>query len=140
MTSSQSKSYSELSRLRTFQERFEYLKLGGFVGRETFGYDRYINQQFYKSPEWRRVRRNVILRDQGCDLGVEGYDIFGRVLIHHINPITLEDLEERSPIAYSMDNLICVSHATHEAIHYSDYDILPQDPVERFPNDTCPWK
>lgn len=140
MTSSQSKSYSELSRLQTFQERFEYLKLGGFVGRETFGYDRYINQQFYKSPEWRRVRRNVILRDQGCDLGVEGYDIFGRVLIHHINPITLEDLEERSPIAYSMDNLICVSHATHEAIHYSDYDILPQDPIERFPNDTCPWK
>lgn len=134
------KTYSEMSSFSTFKERFDYLRLDGFVGRETFGYNRYINQQFYKSPEWRRIRRNVILRDQGCDLGVDGYDIYGKVLIHHINPITPEDLEERSPIAYSMDNLICVSHATHEAIHYSNYDILPQDPIERFPNDMCPWK
>jgi hypothetical protein len=134
------RTYQELIQLPTFKERFEYLKLDGYVGKSTFGYDRYINQKFYTSPEWRRLRREVILRDECRDLGVEGYEIQGKVLIHHINPISLEDLEERSPAAYSLDNLICVSPLTHEAIHYSNYDLLPQDPVERFPNDMCPWR
>lgn len=134
------RTYQELIQLPTFKERFEYLKLDGYVGKSTFGYDRYINQKFYTSPEWRRLRREVILRDECRDLAVEGYEIQGKVLIHHINPISLEDLEERSPAAYSLDNLICVSPLTHEAIHYSNYDLLPQDPVERFPNDMCPWR
>ena len=134
------RTYQELIQLPTFKERFEYLKLDGYVGKSTFGYDRYINQKFYTSPEWRRLRREVILRDECRDLGVEGYEIQGKVLIHHINPISLEDLEERSPAAYSLDNLICVSPLTHEAMHYSNYDLLPQDPVERFPNDMCPWR
>lgn len=134
------RTYQELIQLPTFKERFEYLKLDGYVGKSTFGYDRYINQKFYTSPEWRRLRREVILRDECRDLAVEGYEIQGKVLIHHINPISLEDLEERSPAAYSLDNLICVSQLTHEAIHYSNYDLLPQDPVERFPNDMCPWR
>lgn len=134
------RTYQELIQLPTFKERFEYLKLDGYVGKSTFGYDRYINQKFYTSPEWRRLRREVVLRDECRDLAVEGYEIQGKVLIHHINPISLEDLEERSPAAYSLDNLICVSPLTHEAIHYSNYDLLPQDPVERFPNDMCPWR
>jgi hypothetical protein len=134
------RTYQELIQLPTFKERFEYLKLDGYVGKSTFGYDRYINQKFYTSPEWRRLRREVILRDECRDLAVEGYEIQGKVLIHHINPISLEDLEGRSPAAYSLDNLICVSPLTHEAIHYSNYDLLPQDPVERFPNDMCPWR
>lgn len=134
------RTYQELIHLPTFKERFEYLKLDGYVGEPTFGYDRYINQKFYTSPEWRRLRREVILRDECRDLAVEGYEIQGKALIHHINPISLEDLEERSPAAYSLDNLICVSPLTHEAIHYSNYDLLPQDPVERFPNDMCPWR
>lgn len=134
------RTYQELIQLPTFKERFEYLKLEGYVGEPTFGYDRYINQKFYTSPEWRRLRREVILRDECRDLAVDGYEIQGKVLIHHINPISLEDLEERSPAAYSLDNLICVSPLTHEAIHYSNYDLLPQDPVERFPNDMCPWR
>ena len=134
------RTYQELIQLPTFKERFEYLKLDGYVGKSTFGYDRYINQKFYTSPEWRRLRREVILRDECRDLAVEGYEIQGKVLIHHINPISLEDLEERSPAAYSLDNLVCVSPLTHEAIHYSNYDLLPQNPVERFPNDMCPWR
>lgn len=134
------RTYQELIHFPTFEERFEYLKLDGYVGEPTFGYDRYINQKFYTSPEWRRLRREVMLRDECRDLAVEGYEIQGKVLIHHINPISLEDLEERSPAAYSLDNLICVSPLTHEAIHYSNYDLLPQDPVERFPNDMCPWR
>lgn len=134
------RTYQELIQFPTFKERFEYLKLDGYVGKSTFGYDRYINQKFYTSPEWRRLRREVILRDECRDLAAEGYEIQGKVLIHHINPISLEDLEERSPAAYSLDNLVCVSPLTHEAIHYSNYDLLPQDPVERFPNDMCPWR
>lgn len=135
------KSYRELSRLDTFEERFEYLKLTGQVGEATFGWDRWVNQNFYhRSPEWRSVRNKIIIRDNGCDLGVEGYEIVGRILIHHINPITMSDIETMSLMLLDPDNLICVTHDTHNAIHYGDASLLKQPPVERMHNDTCPWR
>lgn len=134
------KSYSEMIQFDTFLDRFRYLALNGQVGDMTFGGRRYLNQAFYTSPEWKRTRRRVIIRDNGCDLGVEGYDIHGSIYVHHINPITMEDIEERSPKLFDMDNLICVSYTTHEAITYGSEDILPKDPVIRRPNDTCPWR
>lgn len=134
------KTYSELSKLKTFKERFEYLKLGGLVGEETFGYDRYLNQMFYKTNEWKSVRDQVIVRDNGCDLGLEGYDIYGRILIHHMNPINLEDIAKRNPDILDPEFLICVTHSTHNAIHYGDDQLLCQGPIERTKNDTCPWK
>ena len=135
------RTYRELSRIDTFEERFEYLKLNGRVGEDTFGFDRWINQRFYhRSPEWRSVRNQIIIRDNGCDLGVEGYEIVGRILIHHLNPITLEDLEEQNPILFDPDNLICVTHETHNAIHYGDANLLRQPFVERTRFDTCPWR
>ena len=136
------RSYRELSRLKTFEERFEYLRMNGTVGSDTFGFDRYLNQAFYTSPEWKRFRRSVIIRDNGCDLGVEGRGILGeKIIIHHINPLTMEDLtERRSEALMNMDNVICVSHMTHQAIHYGDESLLPKDPTERRPGDTCPWK
>lgn len=134
------KSYSELITIPTYEERFEYLKLKGTVGKDTFGYDRYLNQILYNSPEWRRLRRDIIIRDNGCDLACEGYDIRGRILIHHINPITIEDIKNRYSIVFDPDNLICVSHNTHNAIHYGDVNLLIIGPVERTANDTCPWK
>lgn len=134
------KTYSEMMQFETFEERFNYLKLSGRVGEDTFGYDRIFNQMLYKSPRWRRVRDEIIIRDNGCDLGVEGRDIHGRVLIHHINPITLDDVLRESDSLFDPENLITVSHMTHNAIHYSDDSILIKDPVERRRNDTCPWK
>lgn len=134
------RSYSEMLKYDTFLDRFRYLVLNGKVGDQVFGGRRYLNQVFYSSPEWKRTRRRVIIRDNGCDLGVEGYDIYGPVYVHHINPITLDDIENRSPNLFDMDNLICVSYLTHEAITYGSEDILPKDPVIRRPNDTCPWK
>lgn len=134
------KSYSEMIQFDTFLDRFRYLALNGQVGDMTFGGRRYLNQAFYTSPEWKRTRRRAIIRDNGCDLGVEGYDIRGPIYVHHINPITMEDIEERSPKLFDMDNLICVSYTTHEAITYGSEDILPKDPVIRRPNDTCPWR
>lgn len=134
------KSYRELKKLKTFLDRFEYLKIGGKIGQSTFGGDRWINQAFYTSKEWRRTRNGIILRDNGCDLGVEGYDILRNLVIHHINPVTIEDLEERRDIALDPDNLVCVSDITHKAIHYGDASLLPKEPVERKPNDTCPWR
>lgn len=134
------KTYSELSKLRTFEERFEYLKLQGVVGDDTFGYDRYLNQIFYKSPEWRRVRDEVIVRDRGCDLGIIGREIGGRIIIHHINPMSVNDIHNNNPMLFDPENLICVSLLTHNAIHYSDSSILMKDPIERTKNDTCPWK
>ena len=131
--------YTEMSKLKTFEERFEYLKLNGLVGVETFGWDRYLNQALYQSPEWRRCRRIVILRDNGCDLGVDGYSIGGRIIIHHINPISIEMIENRDFMIFDLDNLVCVSHQTHEAIHYGSTDILPKEPVERKPGDTKLW-
>lgn len=135
------RTYEELSKLKTFEERFRYLVLDGVVGNETFGFDRYINQVLYRSPEWKRLRSQVMIRDDACDLGIEDRPIAGRVIIHHLNPITKEDIAFKNPLVFSMNNLICVSHNTHEAIHYSNEEILAQSkPLVRAPNDTCLWK
>lgn len=132
--------YRELIRLKTFDERFEYLKLKGIVGEATFGYDRYLNQLLYTSGEWRRIRRDIILRDNGCDLAVEGYDIQDIIIVHHMNPISVEDLIDFSEDVINPEYLICVSHDTHNAIHYGDKSLLTREPIERKPGDTCPWK
>lgn len=135
------RTYTELSKLKTFEERFEYLRLDGQVGKETFGFDRIFNQTFYRSVEWRRVRDQVIIRDCGCDLGVPGHEIYGqRILIHHMNPISLEDLERRPEILMNPEYLITTIHNTHQAVHYGDADLLIKLPRERTKNDTCPWK
>ena len=134
------RSYSELRRITTFEERYKYLQLGGIVGKDTFGFDRYINQIFYRSQKWRSIRDQVIIRDNGCDLGVEGYDIYGRILIHHMNPITLEDVEKESDFLLNPEYLICTTHNTHNAIHYGDEKLLITAPIERTKNDTCPWR
>lgn len=133
-------SYSELITLPTFEERYRYLRKSGIVGEETFGSHRYLNQTLYRSPEWRRVRNDVIIRDNGCDLGMEGYEIRDRVYIHHINPISPQDILDRSPVIFDMDNLICVSFNTHQAIHYGDESLLPIISFnERMPGDTKLW-
>lgn len=130
-----------MAKLRTFEERFEYLKLSAKIGESTFGFERHINQVFYRSPEWKRVRREIILRDDGCDLGCDGLEIFGRIEIHHINPITIDDIENREDILLDPNNLICISPETHKALHFGDISILGnREPTVRKPNDTCPWK
>ena len=135
------RTYSELSKLETFEERYEYLRLDGIVGEETFGFDRYLNQKFYQNdPEWKRVRDYVIIRDCGCDLGIEGREIHGRIIVHHMNPITSDDLINRTEFLLNPDYLICTIDSTHNAIHYGDENLLPILPKERTPNDTCPWK
>jgi len=135
------KSYSEMIRLNTFLERFEYLKLKGKVGDETFGYSRYLNQHFYHTREWKNVRDQVIIRDNGCDLAIDDREIRDRILIHHINPITEEDILDRNPLVFDLDNLVCVSKLTHDAIHYGDSNLLPSDTIViRTKNDTCPWR
>ena len=134
------RTYTELSQLKTFKERFEYLKLDGQVGKATFGFDRYLNQVLYKSPEWRRARDIVIARDNGCDLGVDGYVINENVIIHHMNPITADDILNRMDYVTNPEYLISTRLLTHNAIHYSDEKLLPKDPVERKKNDTCPWR
>lgn len=134
-----SRSYRDLRRLSTFEERFRYLALRGRVGRETFGFDRWVNQGFYKSREWRQARDQVIVRDSGCDLGVEGYEIYDKIYIHHINPITLEQIERGDPCLVDPDNLITVTHRTHNAIHYGNERLLPSPLVERRPGDTKLW-
>lgn len=134
------RSYSELSRLRTFDERFRYLLLAGSVGVETFGFDRYVNQRFYRSEEWKHVRNIVIARDNGCDLGIEGRDINGRVYVHHMNPMNLEQINDHMDLILDPEYLVCVTFATHNAIHYGDESYITLAPVERQPNDTCPWK
>ena len=134
------KTYSELITIPTFEERFEYLQLKGSVGKDTFGYDRHLNQVLYRSPEWKRLRNQIIIRDGGCDLACGGYDIYGKVLIHHLNPITVEDVLARSRKVFDPDNLVCVSHNTHNAIHYGDVDLLVTGPIIRTKNDTCPWR
>lgn len=134
------RTYSELSRLENFEERYEYLRLGGFVGADTFGFDRYLNQLFYKSREWKAVRDLVIIRDNGCDLGVEGYEIREKILIHHLNPISRNDIETRSEFLINPEYLISTTHSTHNAIHYGDKNLLARAPTERTVNDTCPWK
>jgi len=133
-------SYSKLITFPTFQERYRYLKQSGIVAEETFGSHRYLNQAYYNSPEWKSIRNRVIIRDNGCDLGVEGFEINDRVYIHHINPITEEDILDRSPALFDMDNLICVSFNTHQAIHYGDESMLPITYFEeRKPGDTKLW-
>ena len=134
------RTYSELRSYQTFIDRYHYLKLNGQVGFDTFGTDRYINQMLYKSYRWRKLRNERIIRDNGCDLGVEGYDIYVKIIIHHINPLTLEDIEEETDMVYNPEYLICVSFDTHNAIHYGDESILPKEPIERKPYDTCPWR
>ena len=135
------KSYSEMIRLNTFLERFEYLKLKGKVGDETFGYSRYLNQHFYHTREWKNVRDQVIIRDNGCDLAIDNREIRDRILIHHINPITEEDILDRNPLVFDLDNLVCVSKLTHDAIHYGDSNLLLSDTIViRTKNDTCPWR
>ena len=134
------KTYSELITFLTYEERFRYLQLKGAVGKDTFGYDRYLNQILYNSQEWKRFRDKIIIRDNGCDLACEGYDIHGRILVHHINPIRVDDVVNRNPIVFDPENVVCVTHNTHNAIHYGDESLLILAPVERTKNDTCPWK
>lgn len=135
------KSYTEMTQFETFEDRFRYLKLEGRVGDETFGRSRSLNQIFYQSPRWRQVRDQVILRDKGCDLGIPGMTIHSRGLIHHINPISENDIREDSDSLYDLDNLVLTTYATHNAIHYGDEELARVSyTLERTPNDTCPWK
>lgn len=133
------RSYSELIRLETFEDRFDYLKFSAKIGEKTFGYERYLNQIFYTSKEWRRFRRDIIIRDNGCDMALKDYDILGRIEVHHINPITIEMIENNDPLLMDPDNVVCASPNTHKAIHYGDKDLLPKPLIERKPNDMCPW-
>ena len=135
------RTYSELSKLKTFRERYEYLKLDGTVGEEIFGFDRYINQMFYKSEEWKRIRNYVITRDNGCDLGISDRKIVDSViLVHHMNPITKEDIINKNEILLDPEYLITTIKPTHDAIHYGDENLLAEDLIVRSKNDTCPWK
>lgn len=134
------RTYTELSKLNTFLERYEYLRLGGKVGEETFGFDRYLNQIFYKDPEWLETRDNVIIRDGGCDLGMPDREIKGKILVHHMNPVTKEQILRRDPVLFDPEYLICTIKSTHDAIHYGDRTLLMLDPIVRTKNDTCPWK
>lgn len=135
------RTYDELIKFQTFLERFNYLKLGDKIGKETFGYDRYLNQRFYKTPEWKKLRDEIIIRDDGCDLGHPDFPIYGRIIIHHMNPLTKDDILHSTEYLLDPKYLICVSHDTHNAIHYGSSDLLLIDePVIRKPNDTCPWR
>ena len=134
------RTYSELILLPTFKERYEYLKLGGKVGEETFGFDRHLNQKFYKSKEWRDIRDYVILRDNACDLGIEDREIHSRIIIHHMNPITKYDIVNQTEFLTNPEYMICTLKRTHDAIHYGDDSILFGDVVIRSKNDTCPWR
>ena len=131
--------YSELKKLNSIYDRYDYLKLVGIVGKSTFGFDRYINQIFYRSPEWKYIRRKVILRDNGCDLGIEGFEIHDRILVHHMNPVNVQDITKRNRDILNPEFLICTSLMTHQAIHYGDESLLPQIPIERRSGDTCLW-
>lgn len=134
------RTYSELITIPTFEERYRYLKIGGKVGEETFGFERYLNQEFYKSHEWQSIRRQVIVRDLGCDLGIKDREIHGKIIVHHMNPITIDDIIEASDFLLNPEYLICTLKSTHDAIHYGDENLLIKAPVERMKNDTCPWK
>lgn len=134
------RTYSELIKLPTFIERFEYLRLDGIIGEETFGFDRYLNQLFYKSKEWLRIRDEVIVRDNGCDLAIADREIHGRIIVHHMNPINIEDVLYRKKDILDPELLVCTIKNTHDAIHYGDSDLLITEPIERTKNDTCPWR
>lgn len=133
------RTYQELITIPTFKERFEYLKLNQFVAEPTFAYDRYLNQMFYRSPEWRRVRRDVIIRDNGCDLALDGYEIYSHIYIHHMNPIEKQDIIKHSDEILDPNYLVCVSFDTHNAIHYGDYNLIQKEPIERMAGDTKLW-
>lgn len=135
------KTYTELIALPTFKERYAYLKIGGRVGADTFGFDRYINQQLYqRNPKWKKARDLVIIRDNGCDLGMEGHEIYGKIIVHHMNPITMDDILKERDWIFDPEFLICTTHNTHNAIHYGNEDLLIVAPNVRTANDTCPWK
>lgn len=134
------RTYSELIKLPTFIERFEYLRLDGIIGEETFGFDRYLNQLFYKSKEWLRIRDEVIVRDNGCDLAIPDREIHGRIIVHHMNPINIEDVLYRKKDILDPEFLVCTIKNTHDAIHYGNSDLLITEPIERTKNDTCPWR
>jgi hypothetical protein len=134
------RTYSQLSKLPIFEERYKYLQLNGTIGGEIFGFDRHVNQNFYKSQEWKSVRDFVIVRDNACDLGIEGYEIFGKIFIHHMNPIMLKDIKNHFDFLLNPEYLISTTHSTHNAIHYGDETLLIKAPVERSRNDTCPWR
>ena len=135
------RTYSELITLPTFEERFRYLKLDGRVGEDTFGFDRYFNQRLYSSPEWKEIRRKVLVRDEGCDLAIPDREIFGKIIVHHMNPMTLADIEDHNPDIFDPEFLITVSKRTHDAIHYGDESILVESkPTIRTKNDTVPWR
>lgn len=134
------KTYTELLKFPTFEDRFNYLILNGAVAEETFGFDRWFNQNFYRSDEWRSIRDFVIIRDGGCDLAMDGYEIYDRIIVHHMNPISKSDILHSSDILINPEYLVCVSHNTHNAIHYGDASLLMTAPIERRPGDTCPWK
>ena len=141
MTNTTIRTYSELIKLPTFEERFRYLKLSGVVGKSTFGYDRYLNQHLYqRSRKWKSARDHVIIRDNGCDLAMEGYEIQGKIIVHHMNPITDEDILYDRDILYDPEFLVCTIHNTHNAIHYGDERLLITEPIERTKYDTCPWR
>jgi hypothetical protein len=133
------RTYTELSRIPSFEARFAFLKLGGDVGSSTFGFDRYLNQEFYRSTHWRRARSLVIARDYGCDLGIEGREIFDKVYVHHMNPLTVDDIKHSNVDIINPEYLICVSHVTHNAIHYGDESLLPKPVIARQPGDTKVW-
>jgi len=134
------KTYSELIQIPTFKERFLYLKLSGAVGKETFGFKRWLNQEFYHSQEWLKFRDRIILRDGGCDLAADGFEIYGSIIIHHLNPITYDDIVNRNPCVFDPNNVVCTKHITHNAIHYGDESLLIQPAITRTKNDTCPWR
>lgn len=134
------KCYSELIRLPTFEERFEYLKMSGIIGEQTFGSRRELNQALYRSVEWKRIRESVLRRDGACDLGISDQMIFGNYIIHHINPITIKDICDGNDYVFDPEYLICTTHETHNAIHYGDSTLVVNAPVDRKPNDTIPWR
>jgi hypothetical protein len=135
------KSYSELLQFNTLKERFEYLKLPGEIGRRTFGSERYLNQLFYNSPEWKAFRKDILIRDDGNNMGLIGYPIKGSILLHHINPISIDDIKNRNlDVLLNPENVISVSFKAHQAIHYGDFSLIDTGIIERRPNDTCPWK
>ena len=134
------RTYSELITIPTFEERYNYLKLNGIVGKETFGYDRYLNQLLYRSSDWRYFRDKIIIRDNGCDLACEGFELQSRIIIHHIDPITVEDIINKHPKVFDPENVVSTSHNTHLAIHYGDKNLISIGPINRHKNDTCPWK
>jgi hypothetical protein len=126
--------------MNTFEERYDYLKLNGSIGEATFGFDRYLNQIFYRSQKWKSVRNQIIIRDNGCDLGIDEFPIYGKIIIHHMNPITIDDIERESDFLMDPEYLICTTLNTHNAIHYGDSSLLATVPITRVKNDTCPWR